>query len=489
MRRTFLLAACAAALAIVGACAESDETAETVVPADGGTTTIPDPPLADGSTDAAADASALDGGRPPSPSPCNAIGWCATALPEPRLELRDVWPFEARAFAVAESDVLGTKVLEWTEASNTWSYIDDDSQNAYGSGHYAGKVWAPNENEVYFTTAPALVFHGVRANPSTPFSWESTRLPYDVSDGGSGDDPAYAWQIRDTYAAYYGLPHFKQHIGAIGVWGTSADDVYAWYANRIYHRTRADGGAVRWVEEHAAETSSPGESFYVFGAAGSSPDDVWFVGSHGAHDPQSGFAGCSSLIRRTTDGYARVMDSCGDEGGRLVIQAEIEFPGYGTITLHWNEPGWATSVDSSRPGTAAVVVNNKGFVYVDIADAGTARFNSVVGADPPVTGEKPNLQSVWLRGEHAWFSGWGLVLDGEYKTSAWLQSYGLRTPAEMPNLVGIDGQPIDGGATLSISSTALNGTPLDAPLYQVRGTSNDNLWAVGSGYALHKKTP
>jgi hypothetical protein len=469
MRRTLLLACGSLALAVVVACATSDHQGAALGPVnDGGVSSVPE-----AESPSEADGAVKEGGIRPRPS-CNAVGWCTTTLPDPDLVLRDIWPFEERAFAIAESESLGTKVLEWTESTKSWAYVDDDSQNAYGSGHYAGKIWAPSENEVYYATAPALIYHGARANPSSPFSWESSRLEYDGPDHGPERDPGYAWQSRDTYAIQNGLPYFRQHVAAIGVWGTSADDVYAWYANRIFRRMRVDGGSPAWVAEHVEENpSAPRESFYIFGAAGSSRDEVWFVSSHGSYHPQSGFYGCSALLRRTPDGYGRVMDSCGSEGSLRVTQ--------GSSGTYWTELGWPTSVDSPRPGTAVVVVSNRAFVYVDMNGAGTARFNPVTGADPPVVvGRiKPNLQSVWINGDRAWFSGWGLVIDGENKPDAWAQSYGLQPPNAAP----------DGGATFSISSTALDGAPLDKPLYQVRGTSNDNLWAVGSGYALHKKTP
>ncbi len=469
MRRILLLACGSLALAAVVACATSDEGTSFEPAIDGGATSVPE-----AESPSEADASVKDAGVRPLSS-CNAVGWCATTLPDSDLVLRDIWPFEERAFAIAESESLGTKVLEWTESTKSWAYIDDDSQNAYGAGHYAGKVWAPNENEVYYATAPALIYHGTRATPSSPFSWESTRLEYVGPDHGPDRDPGYAWQLKDTSAAQNGLPYIKQHVAAVGVWGTSADDVYAWYANRIFRRVRVDGGSPAWVPEHVEENpSAPHESFYIFGAAGSSRDEVWFVSSHGLYNAQSGFYGCSTLVRRTPDGYRRVVDSCGAEGSLRVTQGS-------SGTAYWTELGWPTSVDSPRPGTAVIVVNNRAFVYVDMTGAGKARFNPVNGADPPVVvgRTKPNLQSVWINGDRAWFSGWGLVIDGENKPDAWAESYGLQPPKAAP----------DGGATFSISSTALDGAPLDKPLYQVRGTSNDNLWAVGSGYALHKKTP
>ncbi len=483
MRRIFLLASGSVALAAVAACAASDDEGASLAPMDdGGATAVPE-----AASTPEPDASVKDGGAQPLSS-CNDVGWCATKLPDPDLVLKDIWPFEARAFAIAESDTLGTKVLEWTEATKSWAYVDDNSQNAYGSGQYAGKVWAPNENEVYFATAPGLIYHGTRTAPSSPFSWDSTRLAYEGPDVGPDRDPGRAWRRRDMYFGSV------EHMPAIGVWGTSADDVYAWYANRIFHRQSVDGGPPTWVAEHVEEDeaspdeASPDEAFYVFGAAGSSRDEIWFVASHGQYDATSGFVACSTLIRRTPDGYTRVMDaalmngSCMAKPGTLPLMFVIEIPGLGKFSIPWTQTGWATSVASPRPGSAVALVNNSLFAFVDTSGAGLARANQIL-VDPPTHSWNPHLHSVWINGDRAWWSGWGLVIDGENAPDVWAQSLGLMTPDQLVE------NGIDGGATYSISSTALNGAPLDRPLYQVRGSSNDNLWAVGPRYALHKKTP
>jgi len=479
MRRFFLLASGSLVLAAVVACAASDEEGSLAPMNDGGASPGPGP-------EAPAEAGATvddDGGVRPRSS-CNDVGWCATDLPDPDLSLKDIWPFEARAFAIAESDSLGTKVLEWTESTKSWAYVDDNSQNDYGSGHYAGKIWAPSENEVYYATAPGLIYHGTRANPSSPFAWDSARLAYEGPDRGPDVDPGRAWLLRASIFASV------EYAPAIGVWGTSADDVYAWYGNRIFHRESVDGGPPTWVAEHVEEDgTAPDDTFYVFGAAGSSSDEVWFAASHGRYDAAKGFVACSTMLRRTPDGYTRVMDhaltngSCKAKPGSLGLMFEVEIPGYGKIARPWTQPGWATSVASPRPGSAVAIVDNAFFAFVDTTGVPVARGNQIVGADPPTRTSNPYFHSVWINGDHAWFSGWGLVIDGENAPDVWRQCLGLMTPDALVE------NGIDGGATLSISSTALNGAPLDRPLYQVRGSSNDNLWAVGPRYALHKKTP
>jgi hypothetical protein len=476
MRRSFLLAAGSATLVGLSglvACATADGEDAPLAPVvkDAGATSVSE---AEAPTEVGA--TVKDGGARPLSS-CNEVGWCATELPDDDLVLKDIWPLEERAFAIAESDNLGTKLLEWVESTGSWAYVDDNTQNTYDAGQYAGKVWAPSENEVYYSTAPGLIYHGKRANPSSPFSWDSTRLAYEGPDLGPDYDPGRAWHLRSAS---------KEYAPSVGVWGTSADDVYAWYGNRIFRRQSVDAGPPVWVAEHVMDDgTTPQERFYIFGAASSSSHEVWFVGSHGAYDPTNGLTACTTLIRRTPDGYAPVMDhsftsgSCQPKAGSLSITVKFEFPGYGTFVLPVPTTGWATSVSSSRPGTAVVLVDNVRFVYVDTGE-GLARYNDLT-VEAPRFGRDPDLQSVWINGDHTWFSGWGLVLDGENKPEAWVESSGLKTPEDLSN----SGK--DGGATYSISTTALNGGPLDRLLYQIRGTSNDNLWAVGSRYALHKK--
>ena len=52
----------------------------------------------------------------------------------------------------------------------------------------------------------------------------------------------------------------------------------------------------------------------------------------------------------------------------------------------------------------------------------------------------------------------------------------------------VRGDDIWDAGTYKLSTLSLNG-PINRPMYRVRGTSNENLWAVGVRYALHKTTP
>jgi len=456
-------------LAALVACATSDGEGASLDPMiDGGATVV------DAASPEGVDAAPQRDVFAPVWSACNDHGWCETELPDPNLTFIDVWPFEERAFAVAESDTLGTKVLEWTETAQAWSYIDDNSQNAYGSGQYAGKIYAPSENELYFTTAPGIVYRGTRESVSAPFTWESTRLPYD-GPTYADRDPGRAWTaLQDTV---------KRYVPALGVTGTSADDVYAWFGNRIFRRTSEDGGPPTWISEFVTEdpSSAASESFYILNASPATSDEIWFVGGHGPIDAATGFTGCPSLFRRTASGYSVVLDStfsdgpmpCSTKPGTIQPTYYQEIPGVGAFELPLSLPGWAAALAPVAPG-AVVVTVGLNFYYVD-TESNVARINGISGVNPPTpNGVINDLHSVAHVDDRLWFSAHGIVFGSEIKPDAWRVSLGSGTPPSK-------------GASIEMTSVAMKGRYLNEPLYQVRGTSANNLWAVGNRYALHKK--
>ena len=472
MRRRVLLACAAATLAALtslAACASSDEQGASRDPvADGGTTILDDASSNEVDGAPRRDASA------PVWSACNDHGWCETELPDPNLTFIDVWPFEDRTFAVAQSDTLGTKVLEWTEATQAWSYIDDGSQNAYDRGHYAGKMYAPSENELYFTTAPGVVYRGTRETASAPFTWESTRLPYE-GPTFADRDPGRAWNVREPG---FSMTHY---VPALGVIGTSADDVYAWYGNRIFRRSSGDGGPPTWGSEFVTEDPSAAadESFYILNAAPASGDEIWFVGAHGPVDATRGFTGCPSLFRRTPSGYSAVLNAtysngnCSATPGTIQPTYYLEIPG-GAFELPLTLPGWATAVAPVAPGVAVVPVGLN-FYYVD-TESNVARINGMNGAWSPTPVWPNEPHSVVRLDDRLWFSGHGIVFASQIKGDAWKVSRGIGT---LPS----------SGSLVEMTSVAMKGRFLNEPLNQVRGTSAKNLWAVGNRYALYKKTP
>ncbi|MDF2693172.1 MAG: hypothetical protein K0S65_1555 [Labilithrix sp.] len=223
MRATFLI--CCGSLALgasssLVACATSEADPHTAPSRDSGGSIVE--PVDGGQTEPETDSGTeVDGPE------CSEAGWCRT-------KLKDIWAVGDAAFAIADSPTLGIKVLEWKNADSTWHYIDDSTQNAVDLGKYAGRIWAPNETEVYYGVGPGYVYYGKRpAAPATTWLWTRQKL----ADNSHADfvDP------QDGYPLYSRL---GTNYPTLGIWGTSAGDVYAWFTNTIYRRTRgrrADG--------------------------------------------------------------------------------------------------------------------------------------------------------------------------------------------------------------------------------------------------------
>ena len=432
--RGILLTGALAAFGAVNACANANEDAQ--------------PVEQDGArdlTDAASDASdASDGDaavvEPPARETCSSAGWCLTDLPDEDLTLIDIWPLEGRAFAVAVSASLGAKVLEWVEADQHWSYIDDDTQNEDGFGRYVGRIWAPNGNEVYYTVEPGYVYHGTRDG----MAWEWTRtllVPTIVSPSG-----------QDYSAPSLNAPH----TAPLGVWGTATGDVYAWRANTIYRRVSGDGGAPSWVVDYSEGTAS--QRTAIYSAAASSTGEVWFGGG------SSGTALCPLLLRKGADGYQTVFRSvfpkislgrvgCGPEGGVAALAREV-MPTGGTVNT-------GVLIDLGVGSDGVVTALWRESTVVRVAPSGGGYDYKATG---PITraGTQYEATSIWLQGSDTWFSASGLVRKGT----------------------------VAGGvAEFDVSSIAMNGVPHTKPLYRIRGTGPSNLWAVGARYAFHKTMP
>lgn len=427
MRGSFLLAGVSLALAAGAACAASE---------DGGAPE-PEGTPAPGPIDAAPADAGREATVPEGPATCSGAGWCVTPLPDSDLTMIDVWPFEGRAFAVASSGTLGIKVMEWLDADRRWTYIDDNTQNEEGIGRYVGRIWAPNENEVYYVVSPGYVYHGRRA---TTWTWERKRLTTDASSPSMppGFDPAAP-----------GSPE----SAAIGVWGTSADDVYAWRANTIFHWESVDGGAPDWVPVYVGPDENMAERVFVLGAGGSGKDDVWFAGGRG----NDKFASCPLILRKTPEGYRHVVDGVFSYNwGQSVCESRPE-------TLHLDTRAGAMTDVHPAGGGRIVALRYPDTVTRITSDADGGHSASSTTFPPPSGGARKTMfYSLWLDGDEAWLTGPGIILRGPFEGDA--GAYG-------------------------VSTVALSGAPLDKPLYRVRGTDNDNLWAIGARYAFHKTTP
>lgn len=375
--------------------------------------------------------------RQPTPATCSAAGWCVTSLPDADLVLRDIWPIRGRTFAVAESPTLGVKVLAWDDADPRWQYIDDNTQNENGFGKYVGGIWAPNEYEVYFGVAPGYVYRGKRA-PSTPatWTWERTQLSA-VPSSDSAYDPA--------------LP--RDDFRALGVWGTADDDVYAWYGNTIFHRASNDGGPPAWVSEYVADDAdSPWEHLAFVSMGGSNKDDLWFAGGRGSDATFS----CPIVVRKTPDGYRRIVDGAinYDFSAPCVARAETILLGGG---------GWLTDIQSAGARRFAGLRGGDTVVRITEEEDGSYTTQATtVRMTAPTGAAVAGFYSLWVDDDDAWLSGWGLVLRGPTAADA---------------------------GEFEVSTVSLSGAPLNRPLFRIRGTANDNLWAIGARNALHKTTP
>jgi len=422
MKRAFSFASVTAGLAAAAACASSDVEGPAASPPDSedSGTTVHAPDAA--SSDAHADVDAS-----PEAATCSGAGWCITDLPDSDLTLRDVWPHDNHTFAIAESPTLGVKFLEWESASSTWRYIDDYSQNADQIGH-AGAMWSPSEDEVYFAVTPLKIFHGKRTVPDGSWSWSYDRLP--PPDGA---------------------PAFDSVDPPFGVVGTSSGDVYAWYANTIYRRTRDDGGSDAWIVEYSSDETNNGARLSLRTAAAPSGDEVWFAGA-------SAFT-CPVIIRTSpAEGYQRVADgikspsTCVARDGLLML-------GNGVL-----EELRVASDD----GVVGVVANGATRDVVRItfdasADGGRGYAVSRFPVDGTLARGQP-INTLWsARDEPIWLGGVSIILRS-------------------------NGDVFDGGS-FGVSTISLNGAWLDFPIYKIRSASTNNRWAVGAKYALHKTTP
>ncbi|MBN9163260.1 MAG: hypothetical protein J0I07_19995 [Myxococcales bacterium] len=434
MRDSYWLACAMAVLAAAAgvACATSENDVElSLAPDSGGSeAAIPDGGSVE-DTDADADVD-VDGLL------CSKAGWCATSLPDADLSMRDIWPLPGRAFAIAESQTLGVKVLEWDDAEAKWKYIDDSTQVEPGMGHYAGGIWAPNESEVYYAVAPGYIYHGNRsATPGAPWSWTRHRLE-DNSHPGGAIDP------EDGYPLYSQIGIRRP---ALGVWGTSSGDVYAWFTNTIYRWKSVDGGAPGWVSEHVADDSeNPDEHLFFVAAGGTGPDDVWFSGARSRK-----WAACALAVRKTPAGYQRVAD------GILPSTFQPCTPRAGTLMIGGSE-GWLTDIQALAADQLVGLKGGGNVVRISVAgDSYSVALSTV----PPALSKSKPWDSLSAVQGTPWLSGWGLVIRG---TDVW----------------------DDGG--YAISTTSMRGPP-GRRVYRVRGASNTHLWAIGDGYALHKTTP
>ena len=426
MRTCLVLVPGMAMLAVV-ACAASDGGNADGPSTPPDETVIPDAATSEDDSDASVDADA-------SGSPCSSDGWCRTVLPDPDLVLLDIWTFPVRAFAIAHSPTLGVKVLEWREVDAMWEYIDDSTQNQYGLGAYAGALWASTEDEVYYAVGPGYVYHGTRPTLGAAWTWTRQQLP-DGGEPGMLDGSEHGYRAGSRFLA-------------LGVWGTSKSDVYAWFKNTIYRRS-SDANAPEWVPEYVADDSDDeSEHLFFTGATGDAAGDVWFSGARATP-----FSACAVLVRKRGDGYARVADGTISDT-ECAPRAEIPMLG--------DAVGRLTDLQAIGGGKLIALKGARELVEIVTSGAG---YSVDVAATPSSSiglTDAERFLSLWSGAGAFWLTANGLVIRGA--------------------------DPWAGGA-YEISSIAQRGTPNTSDIHRVRGTSPTNLWAIGDRIALHKTAP
>ncbi len=440
MRAKFLVACASVALGAGIACASAE--AEEVAAPD----TELVPIVADAALDSAVDdATVID---PPAPSTCSAAGWCLTTLPDADLVLIDIWPLQGRAFAVAVSPSIGAKVLEWIEADQRWTYIDDNTQNENGFGRYVGRIWAPSEDEVYYTVEPGYVYRGKRG---ATWTWERELLvPASVRAAG-----------RDTSAPVSLL--LSPTTATLGVWGTSADDVYAWRADTIYHRKSVDGGAAEWVEDYVGPALP--DRMVILAAGGTDKDDVWFSGGSGGTNSTTDT--CPMLMRKSPEGYRTVVAGTYTRSGLSYScpprPSTVGLTGPGaTSSTHRGDTGAMTDVFVRSDGEVAALRFVSTLTRLIPEDGGYRTTSEKLFSPGYTLNTGIVFSSLWVNGEDAWLSGPGFVLQG----------------------------PVSGDAgAFGVSTLALTGAPVNEGLHRIRGTDASNIWAIGDRYAYHKTAP
>jgi len=388
------------------------------------------------------------------PQVCSPAGWCTTELPLSGLELRDVWPVGDRAFAFALDEDYATKFLEWDPIGG-WKFIDWKLD--FSVYEQPMSLWAPDENELFVASwnlsgafgivggsLGGIVYHGKRpVPPETNWSWTRTRIDCD------------------------GLSLSQNGQARPFVSGTGRDEVYAALCGRVYRLNRTapvgdaglDGGPASLGERWELDYSDEDEMFGAFTAVTTTKTgDVWFAGVRSSYFGIDS-SECALLIRKSSDGYQTLIDGVPSPGAACVAKpgvavldghfADVHAPAKDVVVAslqHLGEP---------RPDELLRLRLVDGDVQVARASAsGTfdGQLISVWGA---------SADDVWIVGGRPALNG-SLILRA---TSVW-----------------------DGGA-FTFSTLAINGSPNPGMLFRIRGTSNENIWAVGRYVAYIKSTP
>jgi hypothetical protein len=241
------------------------------------------------------------------------------------------------------------------------------------------------------------------------------------------------------------------NVPVIGVYGTGRDDVYAWYANTVFRWQAGSDGTPGWVTEYVLDDRDRDSEHVFVTSAGGTAGDVWFSGGR---DDFPFNKACGFVVRKSSAGWERVADGIVPDD----YTDCVERPG---TLLVGGLDGWFTDVQPLGDGTVLGLKGARSVARISsAADGATASWDADL-FPIPVAVSQYNFSSLWSVGSRSWVSSLGVVAVGTDVTE---------------------------GGSYQVSTIALRGSPLNRQMYQVRGTSSDNLWVVGARYALHKTT-
>lgn len=379
---------------------------------------------------------------------CSSAGWCISEPPADGFFFKDVWAVGQRAFAIGNSESVGIKFLEW-DAAGGWKFIDKG--NDFSNFTNARAVWAPDEDEVFVVIADlsgltggafgAIIMRGTRPPPpEVRWDWTRTFIRCPAMDatatvGGSGRDDVYAIACGNV---------FRLNRGALAPDAGAGDD-------------GGDGGetASPWVEDYVdGDASNPA----VFGAiAGTAPDDMWFVGQRG----KTAAARCVVALRKTPDGYTTVIDGVPTTGPGCTPKPDVAMLGGALASVH-------APMANSLVGTTTVAgVAANELVMIALADGAVQvkRTSPAPKFDVQLTSPwGTSMDDLWIVAHRAAGGVGGSVMRA---SALWSSDAG----------------------TFDYSTLVINGAPNTEPLERLRGTSNENLWAVGRYRAYVKSSP
>jgi hypothetical protein len=338
-------------LAVVTSCAETN--VGTTAAEDASTlATVQDAGLEAG--DAASNVALCDAGDPAcvsDPIPCDAAAWCPMPAPlNPSFLLTSVWGW-------SENDVLavgsGGTVLRWNGTS--WINLPSPS----GKDTFF-TVWGTSANDIWLVSGTNALFHAsmlVNGQPDWKAAPNLTNDPSSVValraiwGSGAGDlrvggEPFFV----NTPDGFVGHNQFVragageewvpiEGAGTVyGIWGSSATDIWLvvdnsgtnpWQKGMTLHGTGSTPNTLVFAPVDSQTASG------LVAVWGSSADDVWAVGEHGA-------------IRHITPGAKRweVVPSPTKTSLQAIWGSgpgDIWAVGVGGTILHYDGTAWTSS--------------------------------------------------------------------------------------------------------------------------------------------------